>query len=143
MFDTTHIALALHDCHGSYWPHVAVMVTSVCQHTTVPVVVHLLHDETLNDEAGQDHGQMVSRYGLRLEQHAVSNTQFLSELDFRHLRVTKFCSTRERSDPYRENSVPLTFAFGATTSTFLTSADLWANPCLICKESTPATATRA
>lgn len=142
MSDNTHIALALHDRHGTYWPYVAVTVTSVCQHTSVPMVVHLLHDETLNHEAKHVLGQIVLRFGHRLALHAVSITQFLSGLDFRHLSVAKFCITQERSNPFRENSVPLTFAFGATPNTFLSSAALWVDPCLFCKESTPAKATR-
>lgn len=87
MSDTTHIALALHDRHGTYWPYVAVTVTSVCQHTSVPVVVHLLHDETLSDEARQVLGQIVSHYGHRLELHAVPTIESLSALDFRHFSV--------------------------------------------------------
>jgi lipopolysaccharide biosynthesis glycosyltransferase len=83
----THIALALHDRHGTYWPYVAVTVTSVCQHTSVPVVVHLLHDETLSEEASQVLTQIVSSYGHRLELHDVPDTTALSALDFGHFSV--------------------------------------------------------
>jgi lipopolysaccharide biosynthesis glycosyltransferase len=87
MSDTTHIALALHDRHGTYWPYVAVTVTSVCQHSSVPVVVHLMHDETLTDEARKVLGKIVSHYGHRLELHAIAGIQSLSALNFRHFSV--------------------------------------------------------
>lgn len=83
MPNSTHIALALHDRQGTYWPYVAVAVTSVCQHSSVPVVVHLLHDETLHDEARQVLSHIVSNYGHRLAWHAIPPSPALAALDFR------------------------------------------------------------
>lgn len=85
--ETTHIALALHDAQGSYWPYVAVTVTSVLTHASVPVVVHLLHDETLGDEARQVLAQIVRTHGHRLQLHPVQVPESFAQMNFRHFSV--------------------------------------------------------
>lgn len=85
--EPTHIALALHDAHGTYWPYVAVTVTSVLAHSSVPVLVHLLHDETLSDEAQQVLGRIVAKQGHQLVLHAVQVPEAFAQMNFRHFSV--------------------------------------------------------
>lgn len=85
--ETTHIALALHDAQGIYWPYVAVTVTSVLTHASVPVVVHLLHDETLGEEARQVLEKIVSTHGHRMQLHAVQVPDSFAQMNFRHFSV--------------------------------------------------------
>lgn len=85
--EPTHIALALHDAHGRYWPYVVVTVTSVLTHTSVPVVVHLLHDDTLGDEARQVLEQTVRTLGHQLQLHAVQVPEAFAPMNFRHFSV--------------------------------------------------------
>lgn len=82
-----HIALALHDAQGRYWPYVAVTVTSVLQHTSVPVVVHLLHDDTFTDEARQVLERIVATHGQALQLHAVQVPAAFAQMNFRHFSV--------------------------------------------------------
>ena len=82
-----HIALALHDAQGRYWPYVAVTVTSVLQHASVPVVVHLLHDDTLTDEARQLLGRLVVAHGQTLQLHALQVPAAFAQMNFRHFSV--------------------------------------------------------
>lgn len=82
-----HIALALHDAHGHYWPYVAVTVTSVLHHSSVPVVVHVLHDATLGDEARLVLSRIVATYGHQLHLHAVEVPHAFTQMNFRHFSV--------------------------------------------------------
>jgi len=82
-----HIALALHDAQSRYWPYVAVTITSVLQHASVPVVVHLLHDDTLSDEARQVLERIVAAYGQTLQLHAVQVPAAFAQMNFRHFSV--------------------------------------------------------
>lgn len=82
--DSIHVALAVHDARGTYWPYAAVTITSLCQHASVPVVIHLLHDDTLGSEARQVIAAIVAAYGHRLQWHPVALPAAVQALDFTH-----------------------------------------------------------
>ena len=44
-----HVALAIYDPSGTYSQHAGVVITSLFEHTSRPVTVHILHDDTLSD----------------------------------------------------------------------------------------------
>ncbi len=51
------VVFALHDADGQYWMNTAVAITSIIQHTSKPLHIHILHDDTLCDVA---HCQMTA-----------------------------------------------------------------------------------
>lgn len=66
-----HIALALHDQQGTYWPYVTTTLTSVFSHSSMALHVHLLHDDTLRPEARLAFEQLCQKYGHELTLHAI------------------------------------------------------------------------
>ncbi len=48
--DSVHVVLAVYDPQGTYSQHAGVVMTSIFENTQSPVVVHVLHDETLTDD---------------------------------------------------------------------------------------------
>ena len=66
-----HVAFALHDSKGDYWPNLAVALTSLCHNSSRELVVHLLHDQTLGVEALSSIRSIVKFYGNCLALHSV------------------------------------------------------------------------
>jgi lipopolysaccharide biosynthesis glycosyltransferase len=78
----THIALALHDKQGAYWPYVVATLTSVFSHTQSVLHVHLLHDDTLRDDARQAIEVLCKKYQHSLSFHAVALPESAKVIDF-------------------------------------------------------------
>lgn len=70
----THIALALHDKLGTYWPYVVTTLTSVFTHSSIALHVHLLHDDTLTPEARLAFEELCKKYSHTLTLHAIEQT---------------------------------------------------------------------
>lgn len=77
-----HIALSIHDKHGNYWPYVVTTLTSVFTHSSCAVHAHVLHDDTLSEEARQTIGALCKRYGQQLSLHAVTLPVGVQAIDF-------------------------------------------------------------
>lgn len=67
------VALAFHDARGDYARHVGVTMLSLLANTSMPVCVHILHDETLSREnsaklqaIADEFGQSVRFYPIQL-----------------------------------------------------------------------------
>lgn len=78
----THIALALHDKQGAYWPYVVVTLTSVFAHTRSALHVHVLHDDTLRDVARQALQALCEKHQHFLSFHAVALPEAAKTIDF-------------------------------------------------------------
>ena len=70
----THIALALHDKQGTYWPYVVTTLTSVFTHSSIALHVHLLHDDTLTPEARLAFEELCKKYSHALTLHPIALT---------------------------------------------------------------------
>ena len=67
----THIALALHDKQGTYWPYIVTTLTSVFANSSIALHVHILHDDTYTSDAQQAIEQLCKKYGHTLTSHAI------------------------------------------------------------------------
>jgi lipopolysaccharide biosynthesis glycosyltransferase len=83
----THIALALHDHKGTYWPYVVTTLTSVFMHSSSPLHVHLLHDHTLGPEASAALSQLCRKYQHRLTLHPITLSPTMAAIDTRQFSV--------------------------------------------------------
>jgi lipopolysaccharide biosynthesis glycosyltransferase len=66
-----HIALALHDKQGTYWPYIVTTLTSVFTHSSIALHVHILHDETFTQEARLTIEHLCQKHGHALTCHAI------------------------------------------------------------------------
>lgn len=48
--ERVHVVFCLYDPSGTYSQHAGVVITSLFEHTNSPVTVHIIHDDTLNDD---------------------------------------------------------------------------------------------
>lgn len=69
-----HIALALHDQQGTYWPYVVTALTSVFMNSSARLQVHLLHDDTLTAEAQTAFESLCQKHGHHLRLHLITLT---------------------------------------------------------------------
>lgn len=83
----THIALALHDHKGTYWPYVVTTLTSVFLHSSTALHVHLLHDDTLSPEACAAVSQLCRKYQHRLTLHRIELSPAVAAIDPRQFSV--------------------------------------------------------
>jgi lipopolysaccharide biosynthesis glycosyltransferase len=79
----THIALAIHDPKSNYWPYLVTTLTSVFTHTSCPLHVHLLHDETLSAQAQKAIDKLCTKYQHPLSFHTVALPDAIQQLNFR------------------------------------------------------------
>lgn len=56
------LALAFQDKDGQYAEHAGVVLASIFHHTTTPVNVHILHDESLNEDNKRKLIQLTTKY---------------------------------------------------------------------------------
>ena len=61
-----HVAICLSDTSGTYYKKAIVTALSVLDNASGPVCLHLVHDETLSDEARKAFTDLVKRYGQEL-----------------------------------------------------------------------------
>lgn len=83
----THIALALHDHKGTYWPYVVTTLTSVFMHSSTALHVHLLHDDTLSPEACAAVSQLCRKYQHRLTLHPITLSPAMAAINTRQFSV--------------------------------------------------------
>ncbi len=62
-----HVALAVYDPSGTYSRHAGVVVTSLFEHTKTPVIVHILHDKTLNNLNRERFLKTAERYNQAVD----------------------------------------------------------------------------
>jgi lipopolysaccharide biosynthesis glycosyltransferase len=77
-----HIALSIHDKYGNYWPYVVTTLTSVLTHSSRPLHVHLLHDDTLSTDGRHAIEGLCSKYQQALSLHAVTLSTALQTINF-------------------------------------------------------------
>lgn len=82
-----HIALALHDHKGTYWPYVVTTLTSVFMHSSTALHVHLLHDQTLRPEAIATLSKLCRKYQHSLTLHPVTMSPAMAAIDTRQFSV--------------------------------------------------------
>ena len=82
-----HIALAIHDHKGTYWPYVVTTLTSVFMHSSSPLHVHLLHDHTLSPEASAALAQLCRKYQHRLTLHPITLSPAMAGINTRQFSV--------------------------------------------------------
>jgi lipopolysaccharide biosynthesis glycosyltransferase len=84
---TIHIALAIHDHKGTYWPYVVTTLTSVFMHSSSPLHVHLLHDHTLGPEASAALAQLCRKYQHQLTLHPITLSPTMAAINTRQFSV--------------------------------------------------------
>ena len=57
-----HVALSVYDPSGKYSQHAGVVMTSIFENTQSPVMIHILHDETLTDDNRQKFLRTAEKY---------------------------------------------------------------------------------
>lgn len=77
-----HIALSIHDKQGNYWPYVIATLTSVFTHSSRALHVHVLHDDTLREEARRTIEALCDEFGQQLSLHHVSLPSHIQTIDF-------------------------------------------------------------
>lgn len=60
------IVFALHDAGGTYWTYTAVALTSLAQHASQRLRVHILHDESLHSRARERLAEIAQQGGIAL-----------------------------------------------------------------------------
>ena len=66
-----HVALAVYDPKGTYSQHAGVVMTSIFENTQSPVVVHILHDETLTEDNRKKFIRTAEKYGQTVDRKSV------------------------------------------------------------------------
>ncbi|WP_410511939.1 glycosyltransferase family 8 protein [Paenibacillus sp. BR2-3] len=66
------LALAFQDKDGHYAEHAAVVLASVFHNTSSPINVHILHDETLNEDNKQKLVELTSRYSQTINFYPIT-----------------------------------------------------------------------
>jgi lipopolysaccharide biosynthesis glycosyltransferase len=77
-----HIALSLHDKQGNYWPYVVTTLTSVFTHSSRALHVHVLHDDTLREEARRTIETLCDKFDQQLSLHHVTLPSHVQAIDF-------------------------------------------------------------
>jgi lipopolysaccharide biosynthesis glycosyltransferase len=67
-----HVVLAVYDPKGAYSKHAGVVMVSIFQRTCTPVLVHILHDDTLSAENRAMFLETAKNFGQEVEFHDVS-----------------------------------------------------------------------
>ena len=62
-----HVALAIYDPSGKYSQHAGVVITSIFENTQSPVVIHLIHDDTLTQDNREKFLRTVQKYSQEIE----------------------------------------------------------------------------
>ncbi len=62
-----HVALAVYDPKGTYSQHAGVVMASIFENTKSPVVVHILHDETLTEDNRKKFIRTAEKYGQTVD----------------------------------------------------------------------------
>lgn len=62
-----HVALAVYDPKGTYSQHAGVVMTSIFENTQSPVVVHILHDETLTEDNRKKLRRTAEKYNQSID----------------------------------------------------------------------------
>ena len=83
----THIALALHDKQGTYWPYIVTTLTSVFANSSIALHVHILHDDTFTPQARQAIEQLCKKYGQQVTTHAMTLTPAMQKANVRHFSI--------------------------------------------------------
>ncbi|MDR1649041.1 MAG: glycosyltransferase family 8 protein [Synergistaceae bacterium] len=71
--DLIHVALAIYDPKGTYARHTGVVMTSMFEHTTSSVCVHILHDQTLTERNRSFLNETAELFGQQAAFHDVSS----------------------------------------------------------------------
>lgn len=85
--ETIHATLALYDPKGTYSQHAGVVMTSIFENTESPVVVHVLHDNTLTEGAREKFLCTAAKYAQ--EVHLVDVTPYRDQLDARTVALAQ------------------------------------------------------
>jgi len=64
--DKIHVVLAVYDPCGTYSRHAGVVLVSMFSNTKSSVCVHILHDETLNEDSRNKLIELVAKFGQEL-----------------------------------------------------------------------------
>ena len=62
-----HVALSVYDPKGTYSQHAGVVMTSIFENTRNPVIIYLLHDETLTNDNRQKFLRTAEKYNQSIE----------------------------------------------------------------------------
>ena len=62
-----HVVLAVYDPHGTYSRHAGVVMASMFSNTKSQVCVHLLHDESLNEDNKRKLIELTNKFGQELD----------------------------------------------------------------------------
>lgn len=62
-----HVALAVYDPTGTYSQHAGVVMASIFENTRSPVIVHVLHDETLTEANRRKFLRTAEKYGQTVD----------------------------------------------------------------------------
>ena len=82
-----HAALALYDPRGTYSQHAGVVMASIFENTESPVVVHVLHDSTLTEEARGKFLRPAAKYAQ--EVRLIDVTPYRDQLDARTVALVQ------------------------------------------------------
>ena len=68
-----HVALAVYDPSGNYSQHAGVTITSIFENTSSPVMIHLLHDDTLTQDNREKFIRTTQKYSQEINFHDMTN----------------------------------------------------------------------
>ena len=74
-----HVALCFSDTSGVYYKYPLVTALSIFDNTQSAVSLHILHDETLTDEARRSFVRLSEKYGQTVVFHAVDASKYYFE----------------------------------------------------------------
>jgi lipopolysaccharide biosynthesis glycosyltransferase len=74
---TVPIVFCIHDPNGQYWPNLAVAIESVLVNSSGQHAIHVLHNETMTQEAKETIQLIASIHGAKLHLTSIKLTEFL------------------------------------------------------------------
>ena len=67
-----HVCYAIHDRNGKYSKFIGASMCSLFENTREPVMIHILHDETLTELNRRKFVELTSTYGQSIEFHSIA-----------------------------------------------------------------------
>ena len=79
---TVPIVFCIHDANGHYWPNLAVAIESVLVNSSGQHAIHVLHNETMTQEAKETIQLIASSHGAKLHLTNIKLTEFLEKSNY-------------------------------------------------------------
>lgn len=83
-----HVCYAIYDARGTYSKFVGASICSLFENTREPVTIHILHDETLNEENRRKFNALVETYAQRIEFHPIELDETVAEFMRTHTHLS-------------------------------------------------------